>query len=66
MDIVEEVIQALGGVEAARQRYGYSERMGVYNWRSRGIPKRLLIDIHLATGIPLDRLNPQGVAAPQN
>lgn len=65
MSIVEEVIDSYGGVEAVRVRFGYTSRMAVYNWRSRGLPKGKLIDIHRDTGIDLDRLlgNPDDIAA---
>lgn len=56
MDVVEEVIEKLGGVKAAQAHFNYTEPMAIYNWRSRGLPYHLLIDIHQATGIPLDRL----------
>lgn len=56
MDIVNEVIAAYGGVAAVQKRFGYSKPMAVYNWRSRGLPKDKLAEIHLDTGIPLDRL----------
>lgn len=54
--VVEEVIAAYGGVKSTQERFGYSEPMAVYNWRSRGIPVSLLADIYADTGIPLDRL----------
>lgn len=56
VDVVDQVIAAYGGVAATQARFGYTEPMGVYNWRSRGIPTRLLIDIHAETGISIDRL----------
>lgn len=55
-EIVEEVIAAYGGVAAVQKRFGYSEPMGVYNWRSRGLPRALVADIHLDTGIDIKRL----------
>lgn len=55
-EIVEEVIARYGGVKAVQQRFGYKEPMAVYNWRSRGIPKSLIADIHMDTGIDIKRL----------
>jgi hypothetical protein len=55
-EIVEEVISAYGGVAKVQARFGYSERMAVYNWRSRGIPKSLIAEIHVDTRIPIKRL----------
>lgn len=57
MNIVEEVIHAYGGIKAVQQRFGYKDRMGVYCWRTRGIPRKLIADIHLDTGIDIKRLN---------
>lgn len=54
--IVDEVIAAYGDVKAVQARFNYSEPMAVYNWRSRGIPRYLLTEIHMDTGIPVDRL----------
>lgn len=56
MNIVEEVIKRYGGVPAVQERFGYSSPMAVYNWRSRGIPKDKLIDVHMDTGVELWRL----------
>lgn len=61
MDIADEVIDRYGGVKAVQERFGYSTPMAVYNWRSRGIPKGKLIDIHLDTGLSLEKL--RGVEA---
>lgn len=61
-EIVEEVIAAYGGVPEVQARFGYSEPMAVYNWRSRGLPKSLLVEIHLDTKIELQRLQ-QGVVS---
>lgn len=55
-EIIEEVIRAYGGVRAVQDRFGYKEPMAVYNWRSRGIPKSLIADIHVDTGIEINRL----------
>lgn len=55
-EIVEEVIAAYGGVRAVQDRFGYSEPMAVYNWRSRGIPRSLIADIHIDTGIEIKKL----------
>lgn len=55
-EIVEEVIARYGGVKAVQQRFGYKEPMAVYNWRARGIPKSLIADIHMDTGIDIKRL----------
>ena len=54
--LIDEIITAYGDVKAVQQRFGYSEPMGVYNWRSRGIPKSLVAEIHLDTGIGMERL----------
>lgn len=55
-DIVEEVIDAYGGVSAVQDRMKYKDSMCVYNWRIRGLPKAKLADIHIHTGIAIDRL----------
>jgi len=55
-EIVEQVISAYGGVPGVQERFGYKHPMAVYNWRSRGIPKSLLADIHVDTGIEIERL----------
>lgn len=54
--IVDEVIEAYQGVANVQKRFGYTEPMAVYNWRARGIPRYLLLDIHADTGIDIDRL----------
>ena len=54
--IVDEIIDAYGDVGKVQARFKYTEPMGVYNWRSRGVPKSLLADIHLDTGIDISRL----------
>lgn len=61
-EVVEEVIAAYGGVPAVQQRFGYKEPMAVYNWRSRGLPKSLIADIHVDTKIDIQRLQ-KGVRA---
>lgn len=63
-EIVEEVISAYGGIPGVQERFGYKHPMAVYNWRSRGIPKSLLADIHIDTGIDISRLR-LGLAANQ-
>lgn len=55
-EIVEEVIAAYNGVPGVQARFGYKYPMAVYNWRIRGIPKSLLADIHVDTGIEIERL----------
>jgi hypothetical protein len=55
-EVVEQVISAYGGVKAVQNRFGYKEPMAVYNWRFRGIPKTLLAEIHVDTGIEIQRL----------
>ena len=60
-EIVEEVIAAYGGIPGVQKRFGYKEPMAVYNWRSRGLPKSLIVEIHLDTKIDLERLQ-KGVA----
>jgi hypothetical protein len=54
--IIDEVIEAYGGVSSAQARFGYSDPRAVYNWRARGIPHRLLPQIHMDTRLPLERL----------
>jgi len=55
-EIVDEVIAAYGDVAKVQARFGYSEPMGVYNWRARGLPKSLIAEIHVDTGIAIQRL----------
>lgn len=55
-EVIDKVIAAYGGINETQKRFCYTEPMGVYNWRSRGIPRHLLADIHVDTGIPLDDL----------
>ena len=55
--VIDRVIDAYkGGIPEIQERFGYSKPMGVYNWRSRGIPKSLIADIHMDTKIPIDQL----------
>ena len=54
--VVEEVIASYGGIPGVMTRFKYKDPMAVYNWRSRGIPQRLIADIHLDTEIPITRL----------
>ena len=56
MNIIDKVIDAYGGINEAHKKLGYSKPMGVYNWRSRGIPKSKVAQIHLDTGIPIPEL----------
>lgn len=55
-DIVDEVISAYGGIKSVQTRFGYKEPMAVYNWRSRGLPRSLIAEIHVDTGIEIKRL----------
>ena len=55
-NITEQIIDIYGGVKAVQARFNYTEPMAVYNWRSRGIPKSLIAEIHLDTGIPMQHL----------
>jgi len=55
-EIVDRVIDAYGGVKAVQKRFGYSEPMGVYNWRSRGLPRSLIAEIHIDTKIDISEL----------
>ena len=55
-DIIDQVIAAYGDVSKVQERFGYKEPMGVYNWRSRGIPRSLVADIHIDTNIPIKEL----------
>lgn len=57
MTIFEEIVKSYGDVKTVQARFGYTSPMAVYNWRSRGIPKDKLIDIHHDTGIDLKKLN---------
>ena len=54
--VINEVIAAYGNVSAVQERFSYAEPMGVYNWRSRGIPKSFVADIYVDTGIPIERI----------
>lgn len=60
-EVVEEVIASYGGVAQAQERFNYKHPQCVYNWRTRGLPGRYLLDIHLDTQIPVERLK-QGVS----
>lgn len=55
-DIIDQVIGAYGGIKATQERFGYREPMAVYNWRSRGLPKSLIAQIHVDTGIEIPKL----------
>lgn len=55
-EIIDEVISCYGGVKGVQERFGYQQPMGVYNWRSRGIPRALVAEISVDTGIALPRL----------
>lgn len=55
-EVVDKVIGAYGDVGGVQKRFGYQSPMAVYNWRSRGLPKRLLLDIHTDTGISVSQL----------
>lgn len=55
-EIVDEIIDAYGGVSAVQSRFKYKHPMAVYNWRSRGVPQKLIADIHIDTKIPIDRI----------
>jgi len=54
--VVDEIIAAYGTVSGIQQRFDYQSPMGVYNWRSRGVPRSLIADIHVDTQIPIERL----------
>ena len=54
--LLDEIISKYGGVKALQARFSYSEPMGVYNWRNRGVPKSLVAEIHIDTGIDMKRL----------
>ncbi len=54
--IVEDVINAYGGVRGVQSRFGYKEPMAVYNWRSRGLPRSLVAEIYVDTGIDMSLL----------
>ena len=55
-EVINEIISAYGGISKVQKRFGYSEPMGVYNWRSRGVPRSLIAEIHVDTKIPIARL----------
>jgi hypothetical protein len=55
-NIIDEIIDRYGVVKDVQERFGYTAPMGVYNWRSRGVPKSLLLEIHIDTGIDMSRL----------
>lgn len=55
-EIVNEVIASYGDIKAVQERFNYTSPEAVYNWRSRGIPKDKIADIHLDTGISIRRL----------
>jgi predicted SpoU family rRNA methylase len=57
---IEAVITAYGGVKAVQERFNYGSPMAVYNWRARGIPRHLLLDIFLDTGIDPHALQKAG------
>ncbi len=66
-EIVDKVINAYGGVKAVQERFGYTKPMGVYNWRSRGLPRSLIAEIHLDTKIDISELTKGvGEAASKN
>ena len=50
------VIEHYGGIKGVQKRFKYQSPMAVYNWGSRGIPVRLIADIHLDTDIPIRSL----------
>lgn len=54
--IVQQVIDAYGGVEAVMARFGYTERSAVHNWKARGLPKDKIAYIHIDTKIPVEKL----------
>lgn len=54
--VVDRIIDAYDGVSGVQKRFGYTEPMGVYNWRSRGIPKSLIAEIYVDTNIPIRTL----------
>ena len=54
--VIDEIIAAYRGIPNIQKRFNYSEPMAVYNWRSRGIPLRCIADIHIDTGISIERL----------
>lgn len=61
--VVDNVIEAYGGIAAIKTRFGYKSDMAVYQWRWRGLPRSLLLDIHVDTGIDLHRLR-EGATQP--
>jgi len=54
--IVDKVIDTYGGVKAVQERFGYTKPMAVYNWRSRGLPRSLIAEIHMDTKIDIAEL----------
>ncbi len=55
-EVVDQVIAFYGGPKGAQERFRYKDPMAVYNWKSRGLPVRLLGEIVEDTGIPLREL----------
>jgi len=55
-EIVNEIIEAYGGVPGVMARFEYMQPMAVYNWRIRGVPLYLIADIHVDTGIPISKI----------
>ena len=56
LEVIDQVIRAYKGVSNVQARFNYTKPMGVYNWRTRGIPKSLIADIHIDTAIPIETL----------
>lgn len=64
LDVINRVIAAYGGVKGAQKRFKYTSPVAVNNWKTRGLPGRLLVDIHLDTDIPLRKLKAATGAPP--
>ena len=63
LKIIDQVIEACGGVEKTQKHFKYSNPTAIYNWRTRGLPRHLIADIYLKTGIPIKRLK-RGIGPP--
>ena len=56
MNVVDEVIEAYGGLQSVMDEFELQDSQAVYNWRRRGIPYSKVEKIHDDTGIPLAKL----------
>lgn len=56
MTVAEQVIKHYGGLKATAERFGYTTVEGVRLWKSRGVPKKFLLEIYNDTNIPVKKL----------